>query len=331
MHTLVWLVTIFICSTYCASVKAQWHHFTSSAMTTSLDLEFWYEDTLQAEAISKRVFVEFDRIESTMTRYGDISELSRINRFASAQTMPVSKSLFNVLQTANQVSVMSNGAFDITFASLGYFYDYRQKRVPTPLEIKQHKQAIDYRHVKLDDKKQTIHFTQSGVLIDLGGIAKGYAVDQGVGVLVQAGVKYARLSAGGDMRLLGDKKGKPWIVGIKDPRAKALLSEHIVALPLSDVAISTSGDYERFFIDEDGERVHHIISPKTGRSVSGIQSVSVIGPNTMVTDGLSTAIFVLGVKEGIALANKIDKIDVIIIDAQRRLHFSDGLNTPAHP
>jgi len=300
-------------------------------MTTKLDLEFWLEDKLRAKALSQRVFDEFDHIEAVMTRYGDTSELSIINRLAGKQTSPVSADLFKVLQNSQQVSILSDGAFDMTFASVGYLYDFRQRRVPTSLEIKQQKKAIDYRHVQLNEKTQTVHFTHPNVKVDLGGIAKGYAVDQGIQILKQAGVQFARLSAGGDMRLLGDKKGKPWIVGIKDPRATLKKQNHVVALPLSDVSISTSGDYERFFIDDNGERIHHIISPETGRSVSGVQSVSVIGPDTITTDGLSTAIFVLGTKKGLALVNRLKGIDVIIIDAQRQLHFSEGLMTPAPP
>jgi thiamine biosynthesis lipoprotein len=324
-------LVVFFCCTYFSFAQAQWQHFTSTAMTTKLDLEFWFEDEVQAKALSLRVFAEFDRIEAVMTRYGETSELSIINRLADKQTLFVSSDLFKVLQCSQQISVLSGGAFDMTFASLGYLYDFRNRRVPTALEIQQHKKSIDYRYVQLDEIKQTAHFTDPSVMIDLGGIAKGYAVDQGVQILEQAGVAYARLSAGGDMRLLGDKKGKPWIVGIKDPRATLENSNHVVALPLSDISISTSGDYERFFIDDEGKRIHHIISPKTGRSVSGVQSVSVIGPDTVTTDGLSTAIFVLGVEKGLALVNRLEGIDVIIIDAERQLYFSEGLMPPALP
>jgi thiamine biosynthesis lipoprotein len=331
MHSILRFLVVLLGFAYFSLAQAQWHHFTSTAMTTKLDLEFWLADELQAKQISERVFLEFDRIEAVMTRYGDTSELSIINRLAGEKTLPVSASLFKVLQSSKQMSVLSEGAFDMTFASVGYLYDFRNKRVPTNLEIERQKSAIDFRYVQLNKKEQTLRFAHPNVLIDLGGIAKGYAVDQGVLILKLAGVAHARLSAGGDMRLLGDKKGKPWIVGVKDPRATLKNTSNAVVLPLSDVSISTSGDYERFFIDDDGERIHHIISPKTGRSVQGVQSVSVIGPDTLTSDGLSTAIFVLGVKKGLALANRLEGIDVIMIDAQRQLHFSEGLMSPALP
>ena len=321
------IFVLFICI-YFPLAHAQWNQFSSTAMTTSLDLEFWFEDPEKAEELSLQVFAEFNRIESVMTRYESTSELSNINRLASTQVLPVSAGLFKVLQRSHEISMQTQGAFDMTFASVGYLYDFRKAKQPSSSEVSTRLSSIDCRDVLLGFKKQTVRFTHPNVVVDLGGIAKGYAVDEGIKLLKQAGVQYARLSAGGDMRLLGDKKGKPWIVGVKDPRSSLKANKNVVALPLSDVSISTSGDYERYFVDENGERIHHIIAPKTGRPVKGIQSVTVIGPNTMMTDGLSTAIFVLGVEKGLAMANRLTDIDVIIIDVSRQLHFSDGLMSP---
>jgi thiamine biosynthesis lipoprotein len=127
------------------------------------------------------------------------------------------------------------------------------------------------------------------------------------------------------MRLLGDKRGKPWIVGIRDPRSE---KRNAMVLPLSDVAVSTSGDYARFFIDEAGERVHHILSPATGKPSKGVQSVTILGDDALTTDGLSTAVFVLGAAEGLALINSLDGIDAVIIDDRRQVHYSSGLMPP---
>jgi len=308
--------------------QAQWYQFSSSAMTTKLDLEFWLEDELKATKISQRVFEEFVRVEKIMTRYGDQSELSMLNKFAAKQSVAVSDELFVVINKAQIVSGLSDGAFDMTFASVGYLYDFRLAQQPSESEIAKHVAAIDYRYVNLNKEKQTIRFKHDGVLIDLGGIAKGYAVDRGIEILRDSGVQFARLSAGGDMRLLGDKKGKPWIVGIKNPRAEMNTNEHMVALPLSGIAISTSGDYERFFINDKGKRVHHILSPKTGYSANGVQSVTILGPDSVTSDGLSTAVFVLGVKKGITLIESLPGIDVVIIDAMHKVHFSEGLMPP---
>jgi thiamine biosynthesis lipoprotein len=163
------------------------------------------------------------------------------------------------------------------------------------------------------------------VRLDLGGIAKGYAVDRGIDILKSFGIRHARLSAGGDMRLLGDKQGKPWIVGVRDPRSE---DRNALVMPLSDVAVSTSGDYERFFFDDAGKRVHHILSPATGKPAKGVQSVTILGPDALTTDGLSTAVFVLGSAKGLELINRLDGIDAVIIDELRQVHYSDGLMPP---
>ncbi len=318
-------LVFFLCCCPMALVHAQWRYFESSAMTTKLELEFWQEPGFDAEALARRVFAEFDRIDRQMSRYREDSELSRINREAAHAPLPLSSELFHLLATAQRVSELSEGAFDISFASVGYLYDYRAARQPTSQQLQEAQSKVNYRAIKLDAQQQTVHLLQAGMRLDLGGIAKGYAVDKGLEVLQQAGVRHARLSAGGDMRLLGDKRGKPWIVGVRDPRAEA---KQATVLPLSDTAVSTSGDYERFFIDDQGERVHHILSPQSGRPVHAVQSVTVIGPDATTTDGLSTAVFVLGVKKGLALINRLEGIDAIIIDAQRHLHYSNGLEPP---
>jgi thiamine biosynthesis lipoprotein len=162
------------------------------------------------------------------------------------------------------------------------------------------------------------------VRIDLGGIAKGYAVDLGIAVLKKRGITSAIVQAGGDSRVLGDKRGRPWNVAIRDPRNK----QNVVAvIPLVNAAISTSGDYERYFMKKDGERVHHIIDPKTGKSAHGVISVSVIAPDATTTDGLTKSVFLKGPKEGIAFieALKMPGVDAIIIDEHGTMHASKGL------
>ena len=311
-----------------ATVHAEWFHFHATAMTTRIDVELWSDSAAEAERVSQQVFAEFDRIEAVMTRYRPESELSGVNRDAFGKAIVISPELFRMLETAQGVSRLSDDAFDISFASVGYLYDYRAGQQPGAKELAQHVGSVDYRQIRLNAAEHSVQLMQPGMLLDLGGIAKGYAVDQGVAILQKANIKHAQLSAGGDMRLLGDKRGKPWIVGIRDPRAE---SGHATVLPLSDVAVSTSGDYERFFIDDKGERIHHILSPKTGKPVKGVQSVTIIGPDATTTDGLSTAVFVLGVEKGLALINRLDGIDAIIIDEQRKLHYSGGLAAPGQP
>lgn len=319
--------TLLILMTVLASgmLRAEWYHFNATAMTTRIEIQLWAETEALAAQASQNVFTEFDRIEAVMTRYRPESELSGVNRNAYGRSVVISPELFRMLSAAQAISRLSEGAFDISFGSVGYLYDYRTGQQPDETELAKHVLGVDFRQLHLKPAESSIQFMKPGMVLDLGGIAKGYAVDQGIAILQQAGIKHAQLSAGGDMRLLGDKRGKPWIVGIRDPRSD---SGHATVLPLSDVAVSTSGDYERFFINDKGERIHHILSPQTGKPVKGVQSVTILGPDATTTDGLSTAVFVLGVEKGLALINQLDGIDAIIIDEQRRLHYSDGLAAP---
>lgn len=310
------------------SVTAEWHQFKYTAMTTPISLVFWETDELTAKRVSQKVFDNFDNIEKKMSRYIESSELSMINREAFSKEIRVSSSLFNVLESAINISRLSEGAFDITFASIGYMYDFRKKLQPTDTDIQTNLSLFHYQHVVLDPIKKTIRYNKKGTLIDLGGIAKGYAVDEGVRILRQFGINSAHLSAGGDMRLLGDKKGKPWIIGIRNPRDD---SKKSIILPLTNTAVSTSGDYERYFMDEAGERIHHILSPVTGKPAKGMRSVTVLANDAVISDGLSTAVFVLGVSEGLKLINKLKGVDAILIDGDGKVHYSEGLVRPNMP
>lgn len=317
-----WLGSLICSLCICSVAQAEWVRATDTAMTTQIELEFWAETEDQREGLSERVLAVFHEVDRQMSRYKDSSELSRVNREAVDHPVAVSDALFRVFSRALDVSRLSRGAFDISFGSVGYLYDYRAGKQPDRQALQMGLSSVDYRAIVLDREENTIFYRKPGLVSDLGGIAKGYAVDRGIEVLQLAGVRHARLSAGGDMRLLGDKRGKPWIVGVRDPRSEA---DNAVLLPLSEVSVSTSGDYERFFIDGEGRRVHHILSPSTGRPAEGIQSVTILGPDALTTDGLSTAVFVLGVERGLAMINRLPDIDAIIIDDQRTMHYSDGL------
>jgi thiamine biosynthesis lipoprotein len=305
--------------------QAEWHQGQEAIMGTRISVELWHDTPDEAEQCKTAVFKEMHRIDALMSPYKQDSQLARINREASQQAVKISPELFQLIEQSRKISELSNGAFDITFASVGHLYNYRERVKPSENEIKDKLSAIDYRHIVLNSKEQTIRFNSPGVRIDLGGIAKGYAVDNGIRILQQCGVKNGLVSAGGDSRIIGDKRGRPWMMGIQHPRKKPGVA---VALPLSDTAISTSGDYERYF-DEEGERHHHIISPSTGKSASGVISASVIGPEAIMTDALSTTVFILGTDKGLALIEKLPAFDAIIIDEKGKMHYSSGFQAPS--
>lgn len=300
---------------------AQWLTGEEAIMGTAIRVELWADDKAVGEAAIAAVMAEMHRIDREMSPYKPESELSRINREAAKHPVPISQEMFNILSRSIEFSKLSDGAFDITFSSVGYMYDYRRHIKPTDKEIEQALPGINYRHILLDAKKRTVKFARPGVRIDLGGIGKGYAVDNGIALLKQRGITQAIVTAGGDSRVLGDRGGRPWMVGIRDPRRK---DNMVAVIPLINSAISTSGDYERYF-EADGIRYHHILNPKTGRSATGVHSVSVIGPDATTTDGLTKPVFILGPEKGLRLIESIPGVDAVIIDADGKMFYSSGL------
>ena len=319
------LITVIACITVFipTEVTAKWYQHTFNTMGTRAHLEFWLAPANDADAdkLMAAISSEMNRLDHAMSPYKTTSELSLVNRDAGMSNVVVSQELFSLLATSNDISAMSGGAFDITYASIGYQYDYREKIRPKQASIDAALPAINYQGIALDENQSTVKFANSAIKIDLGGIAKGYAIKRCISILKTAGIKHALMSAGGDTALLGDRHGRPWLVGIKHPRAEKKNAVHI---PLSDEAISTSGDYERYFI-ENGKRYHHIINPKTGDSARKVVSVSVIGKDATYVDALSTTLFVKGLREGMALINRLPEYEAIIIDNQQKLHFSNGL------
>ena len=307
--------------------RAEWvKRITDGIMGTRITVELWADDPATAEAAIDAVLAQMRHIDETMSTYKPTSEVSRVNARAAAGPMRISKELFDLLTTAREYSIITDGAFDITYASVGYLYDFRKRVHPDDAAIAKALPAVNFRHVVLDPGNQTVRFSQKGVRIDLGGIAKGYAVDRGIEVLKSRGVTRAYVGAGGDSRIIGDRFGKPWMVGIRDPRKGE--GEIITSIPLVDAAISTSGDYERFF-DEGGVRYHHIIDPHTGHSASKVRSATVIGPNATRTDGLSKTAFVLGPEKAMEIYNRLDDIDAIIVKLDGTVIHSKGME-PAH-
>ncbi len=310
---------------------AGWHGDTQNIMGTVINVTLWDKDDAKAEQAIAAVMAEMRRIDQQYSPFIPTSELSRVNELAPKSTaknpMPISAELASIIKKAEHYSDLSGGAFDITFASLARYYDYRKGLKPTDAQFKELVPQINYKFIHLDSKNNTVYFDHPKVYIDLGGIAKGFAVDRGAEILRQFGIANANISAGGDSRVIGDKLGKPWLVGIRNPRAEDK-NAVAITLPLENCAISTSGDYERFFIDKDGQRVHHIINPKTGKSPHGIISVSVIGPLGFDTDPLTKTIFIMGPEKGLALIDSLPGFDAVVITESGKVLYSKGLTPP---
>lgn len=304
-----------------ASAKAEWHQANAAIMGTQVHVEVWHLDAATAERGIARVLDDLRRIDRLMSPYKPDSEVSRINAGAGADWVPVSRELTGLLLAAEQLSVLSGGAFDLSFASAGHLYGYRQGVRPDPKELHDASELIDFHHIELDLARPAVRLARLRMRIDLGGIAKGHAVERAAQLLQAEGIAHALISAGGDTRVLGDRMGRPWMVGVRHPRSAHKL---VTRIPLSDEAISTSGDYERFF-EADGRRYHHIINPRTGDSARTVTSVTVIGPDATWTDGLSTALFVAGPETGLKWINALPGYEALVVDRQGQLHPSDGL------
>ena len=307
--------------------RAEWlSRIDDGIMGTRIVVELWSEQPAAGERAIDAVMAEMRHIDSSMSTYNPDSEVSRVNARAARGPVKISAELFGLLETALEYSRITDGAFDITYASVGFMYDFRARHHPDEKEIAAALPAVNYHHLLLDRTARSVRFTQPGVRIDLGGIAKGYAVDRGIDILQRLGIKHALVSAGGDSRIIGDRFGKPWIVGIRHPDRK---DEVIARLPLVDTAISTSGDYERYF-DEHGVRYHHIIDPRTGHSASAVRSATILAPTATRTDGLSKTAFVLGAEAALKIYARLADVEAILVRPDGKVLYSQGLE-PARP
>jgi thiamine biosynthesis lipoprotein len=310
----------------CLTASAEWIGDRRPLMGTEISVQLWQDDPIDGEAAIEAVFAEMVRIDQLMSTYKEDSRISEINRDAADRAVPAGPELYDLIVRSLDMSILTRGAFDITYDSVGQHYDFRRQQRPDQQTIEQELEHINYRLVQTDAATKSIRFLQPGVRINLGGIAKGYAVERGASVLRKLGIRHAIVTAGGDSRLLGDRRGQPWMVGVRDPRKDGEVS---VRIPLENEAISTSGDYERYF-EEDGKRYHHIIQPATGEPANGVHSATIVGPDAVITDALSTSVFVMGVDQGLRLIATLPDYEGIVIDAEGRLFYSDGLRPPEH-
>jgi thiamine biosynthesis lipoprotein len=303
---------------------ADWFSDARAMMGTEVSVHLWSDDPEAGRLALEEVFQEAARIDRLMSTYRDESEISKINRDAAQGEVVAGDELFGLIRRSLDISVLTRGAFDITYDSVGQHYDFRSRQRPDVETVEVEREHIDYQLVKLDQVTSTVRFLEQGVRINLGGIAKGYVVERGIDILRRRGIQNAIVTAGGDSRLLGDRRGRPWMVGIRDPRKDG---EVAISVPLADEAISTSGDYERYF-EEGGVRYHHIIRPSTGEPANGVHSATVFGPDAVITDALSTSVFVMGVERGLTLIGSLPDYESIVIDDGGKVFYSDGLMQP---
>ena len=304
-----------------SGVRAGWCVGDEAIMGTAIHVELWCDEPRRGQEAVAAVMREMHRIDATMSPYQPDSELSRVNREAAGRAVPVSAEMFGLLQRAQHFSQLSGGAFDVTYAAVGALFDYRAGRLPDAAQLERARAAVGFRQLQLDAAQHSVRFARQGMRIDLGGFAKGHAVDNCIRLLRQRGIEHAIVSAGGDSHVLGDRVGRPWTVAIRHPRDPARV---VAVLPLQDTSISTSGDYERYF-ERDGVRHHHLIDPATGRSPTGVHSVTILASDGLTSEALGKCVFVMGLQRGLRLVESLPGVDAVVVDADGALHFSSGL------
>jgi len=265
------------------------------------------EVTSPDERASGIAFAEVARIEALLSKYDPDSEISRLNK---SGLLKVSPETIYILQKAKEIWLASGGAFDVTVGPLMDLWGFTDKKYACPQEgqIKKALSYIGMDKISFNNKNNVVKFKIRGIKIDLGAIAKGYALDCAVNKLKEANVGSCLINAGGQIHALGDKFGRPWKIAIKNPRANGMLD----FLELSDKAVSTSGDYEQYFLKGD-TRYSHIFNPKTGYPAdSGVISATVIAPDGLTADALCTSIFVMGKERGAEFASGFEKVEIRI-------------------
>jgi thiamine biosynthesis lipoprotein len=276
----------------------------------------------QAQGAATNGFQEIRRLEELLSTWIETSELSQVNRAAGRNPVKVSPETFELVARALEISKLTGGAFDITVGPAVKLWKVTEAtRVPTDMELAIAGQYVDYRRVHLDANARTVFLEKPGMQLDVGGIGKGYAADRAVIVMQHAGATGGLVALSGDFRIFGRRAdGTAWPVAIQHPRKPG----HVLAqLDMSDEAISTSGDYERFFF-KDGVRYHHILDPKTLKPARRSQSVTIVAPDATTADALATGVFVMGPVQGLKLVDRLG-VGVVIVDAAGRVTVSSIL------
>jgi len=304
----------------------------AAAMGSLFAVTAVHPDAAAAREAVDAAYAEIERIEAMISSWRETSETSAVNRAAGGDPVAVSPELFGLIRRSLEVSKLTGGAFDVTFAGVGKLWDIEghTTRVPPPEALAAALETVDYRLVELDPEGRTVRLGRPGMRIGFGAIGKGFAANRAVHVLKERGVTGALVDAGGDLVAFGRQEdGTPWTVGIADPTPRGQRRREggvFGRLNVSDQAVVTSGDYERY-VEIDGVRYAHILDPRTGWPVRGVSSVTVICPDGELADALATSVFVLGPEEGLALVDRLRGVEALVIDDEGQIRVSANLRT----
>lgn len=283
---------------------------TTTLMGGRFDITIVAADSLSAENHIDEVIAEISRIEYLISDWKPETQISRVNQNAGIQPVKVDPEVFELTRRAIQLSQITGGAFDISFAAMDriWKFDGSMTEMPSAEAIKKSVEKVGYQNIELDSVNQTIFLKLPGMKIGFGALGEGYAVDRCKMLMLSKGIKAGIVNASGDLIAWGKQpQGKPWKIGVKNP-----FSDKLIASVALEGAATTSGSYEKF-VEFHGKRYSHIINPKTGYPATGITSVTIFGPSAEVANGLSTSIMVLGISDGMKLLKQHPDYSYLII------------------
>ncbi|MCB0403064.1 MAG: FAD:protein FMN transferase [Flavobacteriales bacterium] len=293
-------------------------------MGSSFTITVVDEDSVSANQHIHTAIQEIKRIEKVISSWDAKSETSRINQNAGIQPVQVSEELYRLIERCIAISKLTDGAFDITYASMDkiWKFDGSMTAMPDETTIEASVAKVGFQHIELNEQEHAVFLTQKGMKIGFGGIGKGYAADQAKALLIAAGVEAGIINASGDMNTWGEQpNGKDWEVGITNPFDKQKVYG---TFPIHNNAVVTSGNYEKY-VEFNGKRYTHIIDPRTGYPATGIISATVFAPKAELADALATSVFVMGIEVGLDRINQLPEIECILIDEQGKIHCSRGI------
>lgn len=302
---------------YHKSLKLMGNRFQLSAMG---DNEDWANARIDAG------IKEIQRIEKLLTTYNDESETALINTFAGIKPVQVSEETFDLIERSTRISRITQGAFDITYGSIGkrlWNFDTKLNELPDKATAKKMTRLINYRNIILNREDMTVMLKEKGMRIGFGGIGKGYAAERAKLIMKEQGVFSGIVNASGDMTAWGlQPDGQPWTIGIADPNARDKVFSY---LNITDMAIATSGNYEKYAMI-NGKKYSHTINPKTGLPISGIKSVTVISPNAEIADAMATPLMIMGIIPGLNMVNQMKAIEAIVVDDNNKIYTSNNIH-----
>lgn len=282
------------------------------------------KDSIQGNYFIGIAIKEIKRIEKLISSWDTSSQASQINKYAGIKPVVVNRELYDLIDRSKRISRLTDGAFDITYASMDkiWKYDGSLKTIPSDESVKKSVSRVGYHKMILDSATSSVFLSEKGMKIGFGAIGKGYAADMAKTLLMRLGVKSGIINASGDMNTWGKKpNGEEWTIAITNPLNK---SKAYAVMPISDKAVVTSGDYQKFVVI-DGKVFSHILDPRTGYPVRGLTSVTVFAPKAEIADALATSVFVMGVEVGLNRINQLPNVECIVIDILGKIYKSDNI------